>query len=134
MTEKNKQKERSKALVIGEGRITIDDVVSVSRGRAVALSKGEAFRSRIVRGARYLEERLSLGDTVYGVNTGYGESCHTNVPAELIADLPLHLSRYHGCGLGKYLSPQATRAVMACRLTSLAAGLFRSTNRVIRRN
>jgi histidine ammonia-lyase len=47
---------------------------------------------------------------------------HTDVPAALVTELPLHLSRYHGCGLGKYLSLPATRAVMACRLTSLAQG------------
>jgi histidine ammonia-lyase len=118
----NNQSEHSQALVIGEGRITIADMVSVSKGRPVVLSKDQSFRSRIVRGARYLEDRLSIGDTVYGVNTGYGESCHTSVPATLVAELPLHLSRYHGCGLGKNLSLPATRAVMACRLTSLAQG------------
>ena len=44
------------------------------------------------------------------------------VPLELVAELPRHLYTYHGCGLGEYLSPVQTRAVIATRLTSLCKG------------
>ena len=41
---------------------------------------------------------------------------------ELVAELPLHLTRYHGCGLGEYLDDEQTLAVLVCRLNSLAQG------------
>jgi histidine ammonia-lyase len=109
-------------IVIGAGRITINDVYAVSNGSPVALAKDEAFRSRITRGALYLEKMLTSGGIIYGVNTGYGESCLIDVPAQLVSELPAHLTRYHGCGLGQYLSPSATRAVLVTRLNSLAQG------------
>ena len=44
------------------------------------------------------------------------------VPPELVAELPLHLTRYHGCGLSEHLPPEAVRAVLVARLVSLAQG------------
>jgi histidine ammonia-lyase len=56
------------------------------------------------------------------VNTGYGDSCTARVPPDLVAELPLHLLRYHGCGLGDCLDEDSTAAVLICRLNSLAQG------------
>jgi histidine ammonia-lyase len=44
------------------------------------------------------------------------------VGTELAAELPRHLYTYHGCGLGEYLTPAQTRAVIATRLASLCKG------------
>lgn len=111
------------AVIIGDGRLGIEDVVDAADGRrAVRLSRDEAFRGRIARGGAYLERLLANNGTVYGVNTGYGESCTVTVPSDLVQELPLHLTRYHGCGLGRHLDEAATRAVLVTRLNSLAQG------------
>jgi histidine ammonia-lyase len=95
----------------------------VARGEApLALSSSPAFEQRIRRGADYLARLLAGGGTVYGVNTGYGDSCAVRVPPDLVAELPLHLTRYHGCGLGVYLDDEQTLATLVCRLNSLAQG------------
>jgi histidine ammonia-lyase len=60
---------------------------------------------------------------IYGVTTGYGDSCTVNIPPALVAELPHHLYTYHGCGLGRYLDPVETRAVLAARLASLVRGM-----------
>lgn len=108
---------------IGARRLAIEDVVAVAeRDATVALSARPEFAARIDAGARHLERLLADGGIVYGVNTGYGDSCTVAVPPELVAELPLHLTRYHGCGLGEHLSPAATLAVLVARLNSLAHG------------
>lgn len=110
-------------LEIGAQRLSIEQVVAVAAGQAqVALSDDPATNSRIAAGAQYLERLLANGGTVYGVTTGYGDSCTVAVPDDLVAELPLHLTRYHGCGLGEHLSPEATLAVLVARLVSLAQG------------
>ncbi|MCE9640488.1 MAG: aromatic amino acid ammonia-lyase [Betaproteobacteria bacterium] len=112
-----------RTIEVGARRMTIEDVVAVATEVAhVALSPDAAFTARIRKGVAYLERLLDSGEIVYGVNTGYGDSCTVPVPPHLIAELPLHLSRYHGCGLGEYLPEDATLAVLACRLNSLAQG------------
>ncbi|HRE16012.1 MAG TPA: aromatic amino acid ammonia-lyase, partial [Rhodocyclaceae bacterium] len=113
----------SKTQSIGGRRLSIEDVVAIAEaGASVALSTDDAFSARIDAGARFLERMLAAGGTIYGVTTGYGDSCTVAVPPELVAELPLHLTRYHGCGLGEHLGAEATLAVLVARLNSLAQG------------
>ena len=110
-------------IVIGGRRLTIEEVVSIANQRTpVALSADPAWRARIERGADFLRRHLLQGATVYGVNTGYGDSCVVDVPMELVEVLPLQLLRYHGCGMGQHLDDAQTLAVIAARLNSLAYG------------
>ena len=60
---------------------------------------------------------------IYGVTTGYGDSCTVAIPPNLVDELPLHLTRFHGCGLGEILSHEQARAVLATRLCSLSQGV-----------
>ena len=104
-------------------RLAIEDIVDIAQGRASAeLSDDPAFRAAIARGADFLERLLREDGTIYGVTTGYGDSCTVTVPPELVADLPHHLYTYHGVGLGEYFTPAQSRAILAARLASLSKG------------
>jgi histidine ammonia-lyase len=104
-------------------RLTIEDIADIAHGRAVAvLSDDPAFRAAIARGADFLDRLLREDGTIYGVTTGYGDSCTVTVPPELVAELPHHLYTYHGVGLGEYFTPAQTRAILAARLVSLSKG------------
>lgn len=105
------------------GRLTIADIVAIAEGSASAsLSDAPEFRVMIARGADFLDRLLREEGTIYGVTTGYGDSCTVTVQPELVAELPRHLYTFHACGLGEYLSPAQTRAVIATRLASLCKG------------
>jgi len=108
---------------LGDAWLPIEGVVEVASGRrAVGLSRDPAFRERIARGALFLKQTLDQGGTVYGVNTGYGDSCVVEIPPHLVAELPAHLVRYHGCGSGELFDEAQTLAVLVARLCSLARG------------
>lgn len=110
-------------VAVGERDLTIEDVVRLARGRAiVALPSNPAWRARIEAGFALIERRIESGTVVYGVNTGYGDSCTRAVPQDLVRDLPLNLTRYHGCGLGRSFSPEATGAILSARIASLSRG------------
>lgn len=105
------------------GRLAIEDIVAIARGEAQpVLSADPAFRARIARGADFLDRLLREEGVIYGVTTGYGDSCSVPVPLHLVPELPRQLYTYHGCGLGAYLDAGQTRAVMAARLASLCKG------------
>lgn len=113
----------TQTVTIGAQRLSIEDVLSIAqRDAVVVLSANPEFARRIRSGAAYLERLLANNGIVYGVNTGYGDSCTVSIPPHLVAELPLHLTRFHGCGLGEYLNDEATLAVLVCRLNSLAQG------------
>ncbi len=108
----------------GAAPLTIEDVTALARReRPARLSDDAAFRARIARGAAFLDRLLDTDGVIYGVTTGYGDSCTVNIPPALVAELPHHLFAYHGCGLGRFLDPRETRAVLAARLASLAHGM-----------
>lgn len=105
-------------------RLRIEDVCAVAQGRRPAhLSTDVAFRAHIQAGADFVARLLAEEGVIYGVTTGYGDSCTVTVPPALVPDLPHHLYTYHGCGMGAVLSPEQTRAVLAARLASLSQGM-----------
>ncbi len=116
-------KTTSRAVRFNQERLRIEDIVDIAHGSATAVLSDElAFRAAIARGADFLDRLLREDGTIYGVTTGYGDSCTVTVPPELVAELPHHLYTYHGCGLGEYFNPAQTRALMATRLASLCKG------------
>lgn len=114
----------SNPIAIGAAPLRIEDVVALARReRTAVLSDDAAFRARIARGADFLDRLLAEDGVIYGVTTGYGDSCTVNIPPELVAELPHHLFAYHGVGMGRFLDAAETRAVLAARLASLAHGM-----------
>ena len=110
-------------LVVGETPLSIEDVVAVARQeKSVALPASAEWRKLIQRGADFLDQLLQDEGVIYGVTTGYGDSCLVEIPAHQVNELPLHLSRFHGCGLGQNLDLITARAVVVTRLCSLARG------------
>ena len=110
-------------LIVGETPLTIEDVIAVAtQQRTVALPSTEAWRALIQRGADFLDQLLEQEGVIYGVTTGYGDSCLVDIPMHQVHELPLQLSRFHGCGLGQNLDLITARAVVVVRLCSLARG------------
>jgi histidine ammonia-lyase len=104
-------------------RLTTEDIVDISEGSARAiLSDAVDFRGAIARGADFLDRVLLRDGAIYGVTTGYGDSCDVLVQPQLVAELSRHLYTYHGCGLGACFTPAQTRAIIATRLASLCKG------------
>ncbi len=118
--------DKSKKLPVSFGNqwITIDDINRIANLKeSVALNDNQAFQDKIRKSELFLEKLLKEDGVVYGVTTGYGDSCVNSVPPELIPELPIHLLRFHGCGLGAYFTDQQSRAIMAVRLCSLTQGV-----------
>ncbi|MCI1008892.1 aromatic amino acid lyase [Pseudomonas oryzihabitans] len=108
----------------GSQALALEDLVALAEGRARAdLQDDAAFRDGIARGALFVDSLLAREGSVYGITTGYGDSCVVAVPLAQVEALPRQLYTFHGCGLGRHLDPAATRAVLAARLQSLCQGV-----------
>jgi len=115
--------EAAPVILIGERLLTIEDVLDLARGRArPALDPDPAVRRRVRATWAAIEARLARGETIYGVTTGFGDSCETDVPPDLALELSANLVRFHGCGTGRTLGEEEAAAVVAVRLASLARG------------
>lgn len=110
-------------LTLDGSQVTLEQVQAVAEGRCnVVLSADRTFRERIARGNAFLERVLAEDGVVYGVTTGYGDSCNRSVSPADMESLPHHLYTFHGCGMGATLSREAARAVVIVRLVSLCRG------------
>ena len=110
--------------VVFDGQpLTIEDICLIARQQAlIELSQQTEFVTRIDKGALFIDTLLREEGFVYGVTTGYGDSCTVSIPLDLVDELPKHLYTFHGCGLGNHFDASTTRAILAVRLTSLARG------------
>src|SRR3989475_565406 len=105
-----------------DGRsLSIADVVAVARhGAPVAIAA--AARQGIEASRRVVEEAVTRGDTIYGVNTGFGKLAHVRIPPDRIRALQLNLIRSHASGVGEPLPVDAVRAMMLLRANVLVRG------------
>lgn len=110
-------------IIFGKNRLQIEDIISIVKQESnVALNSNVDYRNNIEKANQFLDNLLAKDGVIYGVTTGYGDSCTVSVPKDLVPELPLNLVRYHGCGLGKTLDKKSARAVLAVRLCSLSQG------------
>lgn len=108
-------------VTFGNGRISINDIVNIAKHRQqVELNSDPKFVESINNTVKFLQELLEKNGEIYGVTTGYGDSCTRAVPLDLVPELSAHLARFHGCGLGNYFTHENARAILAVRLCSLA--------------
>lgn len=116
-------KNKNKTITFDEARLSVEDVISIAyKKMPVRLSEESAFIGKINNSVKFLEDEWKKEGVIYGVTTGYGDSCTRSVSSDLVNELPIHLTRFHGCGMGRYFSHFQSRAIMASRLCSLAKG------------
>src|SRR5467141_5457841 len=105
-----------------DGRsLTIADVVAVARGNAAIALDPESLKA-VTASRRAVEAAVSGGQTVYGVNTGFGKLAHVRIPADQARQLQLNLIRSHASGVGDPLPVDAVRAMMLLRANVLVRG------------
>jgi histidine ammonia-lyase len=81
-----------------------------------------ASLDRIRASAASVERIVASGETVYGVNTGFGLLANTRIPAERLAELQRNLILSHSCGLGDLLPRQVVRLMIVLKLLGLGRG------------
>jgi histidine ammonia-lyase len=114
---------QSPTRMIGREPLSIDEVLRIARGAAVpALDPDPAFRDRLRRSAEHVRRSVERGDRVYGVTTGFGDSCENEVGEEEATAMAANLVRFHGCGTGAPLEDVESAAVVVVRLATLAGG------------
>jgi len=101
--------------------LTIEDVVEVAYGRA-RVSIPESVKVKVKKSRRLLEGLLEKGETIYGVNTGFGALSNTQISREELKQLQTNLIRSHAVGVGETLGIEIVRAAMLLRANTLAKG------------
>jgi len=104
------------------------DPTSIDVGTLRRLWQGEAASlddvsmTRVARSAEAVKRIVAGGETVYGVNTGFGLLANTRIPGERLAELQTNLILSHSAGLGDPLPRHVTRLMIVLKLLGLGRG------------
>ena len=77
---------------------------------------------RVAASAASVERIVAGGETVYGVNTGFGLLANTRIPDDRLAELQTNLILSHSAGLGDPLPRHVTRLMIVLKLLGLGRG------------
>jgi histidine ammonia-lyase len=108
-------------LILNGQPLTLAEIEAVSL-MACPVAIAPAALARVSQGRTIIEEILAAGETVYGVNTGFGKLSDVRVSAESLAQLQANLVRSHAGGVGQPLSEPESRAMLLLRANVLAKG------------
>ncbi len=101
--------------------LTLAEIEAVSIDSApVAIAP--AALARVASSCQLIEEIVTTGQKVYGVNTGFGKLSDVSVPPESLAQLQKNLVRSHAGGVGQPLSEGEARAMLLLRANVLTKG------------
>lgn len=100
--------------------ISLDQLRHVWAGAEASLD--HASMQRVANSAAAVERIVAGGETVYGVNTGFGILANTRIPDERLAELQTNLILSHSAGLGDPLPRHVTRLMIVLKLLGLGRG------------
>jgi histidine ammonia-lyase len=99
--------------------LAIGDVVQVARDRQASVQIEPAARARLRASRERVEAAIASGETIYGINTGFGKLASVRIAPDQLDQLQANLIRSHAAGVGRPLPADAVRALMLLRANVL---------------
>ena len=103
-----------------DGRsLTVADVARVARRADARVTVAPAARERLRGSRRLVEAAIASGQTIYGINTGFGKLANVRVAPDKLDQLQANLIRSHAAGVGTPLPAAVVRGLMLLRANVL---------------
>ncbi|NXN07871.1 HUTH lyase, partial [Indicator maculatus] len=101
--------------------LTTEDLVNLGKGLYKIKLTPEA-EAKVNQSREVIERIVKEQTVVYGITTGFGKFARTVIPNSKLRELQVNLVRSHSAGVGKPLSPERSRMLLALRINVLAKG------------
>jgi histidine ammonia-lyase len=108
-------------LVLDGQPLALEEIDAVAL-RECPVVIGAGALTRVAESRGLIEKILAAGETVYGVNTGFGKLADVHIRGDKLAELQINLVRSHAGGVGAPLSEAESRAMVLLRANVLAKG------------
>ena len=106
---------------IRPGKLAFDELRELSE-KPHPLELDPACWPRVGAAVQTIADAIRTGDTVYGINTGFGRLARTPISGEALNELQLRLVRSHAAGVGPLLPDDTVRLILTLKVNSLAQG------------
>ncbi len=108
-------------LTIQPGQLTLNQLRQVSRS-AVKLSLDPQAIPAIEKSTQVVNQVITEGKTVYGINTGFGLLANTKIAPEDLETLQRSIVLSHAAGIGQFMADETVRLMMVLKINSLSRG------------
>lgn len=107
---------------INKNWLTLETInVIVSENLTLELS--EEATALVVKCRAYLDEKLGRHDKpIYGINTGFGSLCNTEISDNDLEKLQRNLVMSHACGMGGEVPKQVVKLMLLLKIQGLSYG------------
>ncbi len=107
--------------------MNLDTPLTLAQLRAVyeapaRIELSAATLARIDRSTAAITRIVDSGETVYGVNTGFGLLANTSIARHDLDELQRNLVLSHACGVGPLLPDAIVRLIMVLKINALSRG------------
>jgi histidine ammonia-lyase len=103
-----------------DGRsLTIADVVRIARDPNPRVALQPSAHAALETSRRLVEAAVASGQTIYGINTGFGKLANVRIAPDQLNQLQVNLIRSHAAGVGSPLPAPVVRATMLLRANVL---------------
>jgi len=120
------------AFKYGEDTLTVQKVMAIVHGTLSATISKKA-KSGIIECRKKVEAMARGKKAIYGINTGFGPLCDTQITPEETNQLQVNLLITHAVGLGEPIDTKIAKAMMVCKVHSLCKGYSGIRLKVIER-
>ncbi|NXP43921.1 HUTH lyase, partial [Heliornis fulica] len=117
----SKYREPEQYISLDGNSLTTEDLVNLGKGLYKIKLTPEA-EAKVKQSREVIERIVKEQTVVYGITTGFGKFARTVIPNNKLRELQVNLVRSHSAGVGKPLSPERSRMLLALRINVLAKG------------
>ncbi|XP_029457423.1 histidine ammonia-lyase isoform X1 [Rhinatrema bivittatum] len=117
----SKYREPEQYISVDGNSLTTGDLVNLGKGLYKIKLTPEA-ENRVRQSRDLIDSIIKEQKVVYGITTGFGKFARTVIPTSKLKELQENLVRSHSAGVGKPLSPDRSRMLLALRINVLAKG------------
>lgn len=107
------------SLLLTGRSLSIADVVAAARNPVARSHLDRDALTALGESRARVDRAIGRGETIYGINTGFGKLANVRIPADQLDQLQVNLIRSHASGVGDPLAADVVRAAMLLRANVL---------------
>ena len=109
-------------VIIDGYSLGLRDIEAVALDPSIRVEMAPEARQRVSASRDFIEAKVSAGERVYGVTTGFGRLADVAIAPEERGALQHNLVRSHASGMGDPFPSEVVRAIILLRANALARG------------
>ncbi len=112
--------------------LSFEDYKGIKEGN-IEIELNEASKQQILKSQQNVAKIVASGQTVYGINTGFGPLCDTKISEEETRQLQHNLLISHAVGVGNPIKKEISKTMLIAKAHALSKGYSGVTLDVVER-